>query len=114
MSALHLVAKNDQSGISTRQYSLTTQPGTELSLWLLNSRKAKKAREVVLTVIDEEGWTNSPAGFLWRHTEAPDVSGLRTEMEAAPVALAFFLPREVSSERWRQDTKYRTGIRRRC
>ena len=108
------LAKDDRHGVRQRWYSLTTQPGVELLLCVVQDSKVRKPAEVVLEVLDSASWTNSPASFLWSGvTSAVGLESLRRQMQKEKVALAFFAPRLVEPTNAFLDPKKWTQIRRR-
>jgi hypothetical protein len=93
---------------------VTVQRNVDLRLYVLQDSKVKKPEEVLLTVLDTDSWTNSPARYLWLgggSTEA--VAALRQEMQAGKLALAFFVPRGVDPSEWPRDPKKSNHTRRR-
>ena len=65
-------------------------------------------------MLDEEGWTNSPARFLWLGGgTAEATAALRQEMQSGKLALAFVAPRGVEPSKWMSDSKKAIQIRRR-
>jgi hypothetical protein len=87
-----------------------------VSPWLLvvQDARVKKPGKVLLTVLDAESWTNSPARFLWLGGgSAEATAALRQELQTGKLALAFFAPRGVEPSQWLSDPKKAIQIRRR-
>ncbi|HOX55866.1 MAG TPA: acetylxylan esterase [Candidatus Paceibacterota bacterium] len=101
-------------GLRVRACRLNIQTGVSPWLWTLQDPKVKRPEKVLLTVLDAEGWTNSPARWLWLGGGTPEAqASLRREMQAGKLALAFFAPREVEPARWQAEKKRANQVRRR-
>jgi hypothetical protein len=109
-----LNARSDEGGVRVRWYTFYSQP--EVWRWLLvvMDAKVKKPGKVVLTALDAESWSNSPAKGLWLSGGTTETyADLRKEMQAGKSALAFFAPREVEPAKWQSDKKKANQVRRR-
>ena len=85
-----------------------------LRLLVLQDAKVKKPEKVLLTVLDAESWTNSPARCLWLGGGTAEArAALRQEMQTGKLALAFFAPRGVEPSKWLSDPKKANQVRRR-
>jgi len=115
----HGPAANAERCVSSREgsvraevYEFASQPKVNLRLYVLRDTKAAKPETVLLTVLDAEGWTNSPARYLWLGGEATGTAaGLRQAMQQA--VLVFFAPRAVEPLESLRDPKKATEFRRR-
>lgn len=111
---LELRERADRAGLRVGVYVLESQPAVKLPLWVLQAPKIRRPEQVLLTVLDAERWTNSPAKGLWQGGEAPETDAhLRQEIQAGKLALAFFAPREVEPASWQTDPKLARQVRRR-
>jgi dienelactone hydrolase len=109
-----LTTQATQGGVRLRAYDFRSQPDVNLMLYVLQDPKVKRPAEVLLTVLDAEGWTNSPAKQLWRGDGRPEnLSDLRHEMQSRKIALAFFAPRGVEPSKLLTDPKRAIHNRRR-
>ncbi len=109
-----LARHTTESGVRLERYVVDSQPDVTLPLLVLHDPKVKRPEHVLLTVLDAQSWTNSAAKQLWlggATTEA--MAGLRQEMRARKLALAFFAPRGVDPSRLLSDPKKADQIRRR-
>jgi len=109
-----LVSHATQSGVRLERYVVDSQPDVSLWLLVLHDAKAKRPEHVLLTVLDAQSWTNSPAKQLWlggSTTEA--MASLQHEMQARKLALAFFAPRGVEPSALPSNAKKVDQIRRR-
>jgi hypothetical protein len=71
-----------------------------LLLFVLQDPKVKRPEEVLLTVLDAESWTNSPAKQLWLGGGTPEsLAVLRQEMQSRKLALALFAPHRAAWSR---------------
>ena len=106
--------QSTESGLRCQAYAFDSQPNVPLWLLVLRDAKVKKPEKVLLTVLDAESWTNSPAKHLWLGGgTAEATAALRQEMQTQKLALAFFAPRGVEPSHWLNDPKKATQIRRR-
>jgi dienelactone hydrolase len=106
--------KTTESGLRCQAYAFDSQPNVPLWLLVLRDSKVKKPEKVLLTVLDAESWTNSPARHLWLGGGTVEATAaLRQEMRTGKLALAFFAPRGVEPSHWLSDPKKATQIRRR-
>jgi hypothetical protein len=111
---LKLDGKSNRDGLRVEAYTFDSQPDVNLRLLVVQDAKVKKPGKVLMTVLDAEGWTNSPARFLWLGGAADEaMSALRQEMHTGKLALAFFAPRGVEPSKWLSDPRKATQIRRR-
>jgi dienelactone hydrolase len=109
-----LTSQATQGGLRLRTYAFSSQPDVTLSLFVLQDPKVKRPEEVLLTVLDAESWTNSPAKQLWLSGGTPEnLSALRQEMQSRKLALAFFAPRDVEPSKLLGDPKKAIHVRRR-
>jgi dienelactone hydrolase len=109
-----LTTQATQGGVRIRTYDFRSQPDVNLVLFVLQDPKVKWPAEVLLTVLDAESWTNSPAKQLWLGDGRPEnLSDLRHEMQSRKLALAFFAPRGVEPSKLLSDPKKATHVRRR-
>jgi dienelactone hydrolase len=109
-----LASHATQSGVRLERYSVDSQPDVTLSLLVLHDPRVKRPEHVLLTVLDAESWTNSPAKQLWLGGSATEaMADLRQEMQARKLALAFFAPRGVEPGTLPSDPKKADHIRRR-
>ena len=60
-----LATQATQGAVRLRTYEFDSQPNVNLRLFVLQDPKVKRPEEVLLTVLDAESWTNSPAKQLW-------------------------------------------------
>jgi dienelactone hydrolase len=81
-------------GLRVETYHLETQPGVLLRVYFVHDTRIRKPEKVILTVLDSNAWSNSPAKALWLGGELPVVS-LKSQMQEQKAALAFFAPRMV-------------------
>jgi len=109
-----LTTQATQGGVRLRTYDFRSQPEVNLMLIVLQDPKVKRPAEVLLTVLDAEGWTNSPAKQLWLGGgTAESTAVLRQEMQSRRLALAFFAPRGVEPNTGLSDAKKAIHVRRR-
>ncbi|MBC8097152.1 MAG: dienelactone hydrolase family protein [Akkermansiaceae bacterium] len=106
-------------------WDFTSQDNVRLRLYLLENVVGPKAEVVVLTVLDDAGWTNwlRNAGSLFADELNQELGGIRfssavkaaTEWkgELKQKALAFFAPRGVGLNAWSGGEPAQTKIRRR-
>jgi dienelactone hydrolase len=103
-----------EGGMRLKAYEFASQPHVDLWLFVLQDAKVRRPEKVLLTVLDTEDWTNSPARYLWLGGgSAEAVTALRLEMQARRVALAFFAPRGVDPSTWPRILKKSNEMRRR-
>ena len=111
---LELSGQAAKAGLRCQAYAFDSQPDVSLRLLVVQDAKVKKPTKILLTVLDEEGWTNSPARFLWLGGgTAEATAALRQEMQSGKLALAFVAPRGVEPSKWMSDSKKAIQIRRR-
>jgi hypothetical protein len=111
---LRLDGQSTENGLRIQSYAFDSQPDVNLRLLMVQDAKVKKPGKVLLTVLDAESWTNSPARFLWLGGgTAEAIAALRQEMQIGKLALAFFAPRGVEPSKWLSDPRKATHIRRR-
>ena len=55
----------ENMGLRCQVCVLSPQPGVSLSLYLIQNAKTPKPEKILLTILDSESWTNSPAWNLW-------------------------------------------------
>jgi dienelactone hydrolase len=104
----------DENGVRMRAYDFDSQPNVDLYLFVLQDAKVRKPQRVVLTVLDAESWTNSPAKHVWLSGPTPEaVAALRREMQFGKAALAFFAPRGVERGGWPSQPAKAAQLRRR-
>jgi len=109
-----LTRQATQDGVRLRTYALSSQPDVNLFLFVLQDPKVKRAAEVLLTVLDAESWTNSPAKQLWLGGGTPEnLSALRQQMQSRKLALVFFAPRDAEPSKLLSDPKEANHVRRR-
>ncbi len=109
-----LATQATQGAVRLRTYEFSSQPNVNLRLFVLQDSKVKRPAEVLLTVLDAEGWTNSPAKQLWLGGGTPmALDALRQEMQSRKIAMAFFAPRDVEPSKLLSDSKKAIHIRRR-
>jgi len=109
-----LTSQATQGGVRLRTYAFSSQPDVNLPLFVLHDPKVKRPEEVLLTVLDAESWTNSPAKQLWLGGGTPEsLAALRQEMQSRNLALAFFAPRGVEPSKLLTDPKRAIHDRRR-
>jgi hypothetical protein len=103
-----------ENGLRLQAYVFDSQTEVSLRLLVVRDARVKKPGKVLLTVLDAESWTNSPARFLGLGGgTAKEMAVLRQEMQNGRVALAFFAPRGVEPSHWLSDPKKASQIRRR-
>lgn len=91
---------------------LETQPGIRLRLYLVQSAEPARPQRVLLTILDAQSWTNSPARGLWNGAaELPEE--LRSELAQGHTALAFFAPRGIEASQTPGDAQAAQRARRR-
>src|ERR1017187_5563428 len=61
---LKLDGKSNRDGLRVEAYTFDSQPDVNLRLLVVQDAKVKKPGKVLMTVLDAESWTNSPARFL--------------------------------------------------
>jgi dienelactone hydrolase len=103
-----------EGGVRLRAYGFDSQPNVDLWLFVFQDAKVKRPEKVLLTVLDAESWTNSPARYLWLGGgSAEAAAAMRQEMQTRKLALAFFAPRGVDPSKWPHDLKKSNHVRRR-
>src|ERR1019366_3566303 len=108
------ICKSNHDGLRCEAYTFDSQPDVNLRLLVVQDAKVKRPAKVLLTVLDAESWTNSPASFLWLSGGADETrAALRQQMQTGKLALAFFAPRGVEPSKWLSDPKKANQIRRR-
>ncbi len=114
VAKLELGIISTEPGLRCQGYTFDSQPEVDSWLMVLQDPKVKKPAKVLLTVLDAESWTNSPARFLWLggQTNAA-MTALRQEMQTGKLALAFFAPRGVEPGKGRREPKKEDQMRRR-
>jgi hypothetical protein len=109
-----LTGQSTEHGLRCQAYAFDSQPDVSLRLLVLQDAKVKKPEQVLLTVLDTESWTNSPAKWMWLGgATAPEMADLQQQMRTRKLALAFFAPRGVEPGKWPRDPKKATQTRRR-
>jgi dienelactone hydrolase len=109
-----LYGHSTEGGIRLKAHGFASQPNVNLWLFVLQDTKVKKPERVLLTVLDAETWTNSPARHLWLGGGSADVvATLRHRMQTGKLALAFFAPRGVDPSSWPRTLKKSNEMRRR-
>jgi dienelactone hydrolase len=109
-----LIEQSKGDGLRYQTYTFDSQPEVSLRLLVLRDAKVKKPEQVLLTVLDTESWTNSPAKWIWLGSgTAAERADLQQQMRTRKLALAFFAPRGVEPGTWPRDPKMATQIRRR-
>jgi hypothetical protein len=95
--------------------SVYTVPATvPLSVYVLQDSSVRKPVRVVLNVLDQEDWTNSPARFLWEKREDPEMlAATRGKLRAEKAVYAYFAPTGVDPRCWNADPKKWSHMRRR-
>lgn len=112
-SAPELVSMQKTKGLRYASYRFSTQPGIEVQLYIISSSRAPK--EVVLTALDTQTWTNSPLRALWEQSNADEISPQISRQllgTADKAALAFFVPRAVEPVAWVTNKARLTQVRR--
>lgn len=101
-------------GLRHETYLLAIQPGIVLPLHVLRDSGVRKPQRVVLTVLNEAGWTNGLARSVFDGSGLDQsAAGLRADMRASEQALAFFAPRGIDPAGWPQKPAQATQVRRR-
>jgi dienelactone hydrolase len=109
-----LTSQATQDGVHLRTYTFSSQPDVNLFLFVLQDPKVKRPAEVLLTVLDADSWTNSPAKQLWLGGGTPEsLDALRQQMQSRKLALAFFAPRDLEPSNLLSDPKKANHVRRR-
>jgi dienelactone hydrolase len=109
-----LNGQTTENGLRCRAYAFDSQPDVSLRLVVVQDAKVKKPETVLLTVLDAQSWTNSPAKWLWLGDgTAETMAALQQEMRTRKLALAFIAPRGVEPGKWQSETKKANQIRRR-
>jgi dienelactone hydrolase len=109
-----LTTQATQGGVRLRTYAFSSQPDVNLLLIVLQDPKVKRPEEVLLTVLDPESWTNSPAKQLWLSGGTAEcTAALRQDMQSRKLALAFFAPRGVEPSKLLSDPRKADHVRRR-
>jgi cephalosporin-C deacetylase-like acetyl esterase len=112
--ALKLSGQSSENGLRCQAYAFDSQPDVNLRLLVLHDAKVKRPEKVLLTVLDNQSWTNAPARWLWLGGgTVEDWARLQQEMRTRKMALAFIAPREVEPSKWLSDPKKSNHIRRR-
>ena len=101
---------SDEGGLRMSDLHVRQPAGGEpVVCWWLQDPKVKQPEKVLLTVLDAESWTNSPAKWLWLGGGTPEAyADLRREMQAGKLALAFFAPRGVEPASGKRTRRRRT------
>ncbi len=108
------LASRELEGCRITRYSIPSQPGVNLDLWLAREAGAEETETTILTILDSSTYTNSPAKGLWLGDPASiRWSELRQEMRSRKAALAFVAPRLVAPAPFLDSDKKLTRIRRR-
>jgi dienelactone hydrolase len=110
-------------GVRLNVYTFESQPLVEGRLYVLHLPKFKRPEQVVLEVLDAEGWTNFAARMPWpvegganTLSEAEMKSrleNLRRELEAGKTVVAYFAPRGIGPTAWTTAGKKDSQVRRR-
>src|ERR1035437_9960121 len=109
-----LIEQSKGDGLRYQTYTFDSQPEVSMRLLVLQDAKVRKPEQVLLTVLDAESWTNSPAKWIWlRSGTAAERADLQQQLRTRKLALAFFAPRGVEPGTWPSDPKMATQIRRR-
>jgi hypothetical protein len=108
----------EQGGVEICHYSLPIQPGVQPVLIVVRESRNRKTEQLILTVLDSESWTNSPARSLWGPLSEMQalktaVASFRQQLRLQKCALAFFAPRDVEPTPWLGDPKEAIHVRRR-
>lgn len=108
-------ARQETAGLRLQAGEFESQPGIRLPLYVLQHPKVRRPERVVLTVLDEAGWTNLLAAVPALGGDVPNAAteALRAEMLAGKAALVFLPPRGIGPTAWSGDAKKQTHIRRR-
>lgn len=101
-----------EDGIRCDAYELTAQTGVPLQLFLVQHKRIIRPQKVILTVLDSDTRTNSPASKFWTGWTPEGRAALRERLKER-CALAFFAPRGLEPSAWMQDPKKVIQIRRR-
>ncbi len=110
-----LCGRSDKDGLRREVYLVEAQPGVPLKLYLVRP-KARRAKQIVLQVLDAQTWTNSPAKALWLDPDSPGrelPSQLALQVKKEQTVLAFFAPRAVEPAKWMSKPGKLTQVRRR-
>ena len=109
-----LYGHSTENGLRCRWYGFDSQPDVGLWLLVVQDAKVKKPEKVLLTVLDAQSWTNSPAKWLWLNgATAEKMATLQQEMRTRKLALAFIAPRGVPPSKWLREPKKSNQLRRR-
>jgi hypothetical protein len=109
-----LIARSRQKGIQVETYELDAQPGIQLQVFVLHDSKVRKPQRVILSVLDAESWTNSPARCVWLGGATQEMTEeLRRQMQQDHSVLAFCAPRGVGATRWLAEPAKAAQVRRR-
>jgi hypothetical protein len=107
-------SQSTENGLRCEAYAFESQTDVPLRLLVLQDAKVKKPEQVLLTLIDTESWTNSPAKWVWLGGgTTAERADLQQDMRTRKLALAFFAPRGVEPGTWPSDPKKATQTRRR-
>ncbi len=111
---LKLNGESTENGLRCRAYAFDSQLDVPLRLLVLQDTTVKEPRQLLLTVLDAESWTNSPARCLWLGGgTAEALAALQREMQTGKLALAFFAPRGIEPSNWLSNPRKANQIRRR-
>ena len=109
-----LIARSRDEGIRRETYELDAQPGIQLQVFVLHDTKVGKPQRLVLTVLDAESWTNSPARGVWLGAATQEMTAeLRRQMQQDHSVLAFCSPRGVGATHWLAEPAKAVQVRRR-
>jgi len=116
-SAPELVSTRTLEGIQLTHYSLQSQPGVSLDLYLLHSPTLKEPELITLNVLDQKGWKDFAAMALTGDPLPPsaraDLASQSAMLLARPWVMAYLAPRGIGPTSWSHGLKKDTQSERR-
>jgi hypothetical protein len=106
-------AKTSHNDLRVQAFSIQTQPGIDLPLFVVRRDNIKSIKEITLNILDSQTWSNSPASPVWLGGGTSDSWKILSQDLKGGTALAFFAPRAVPPGNWTTDPKKLVQIRRR-
>jgi dienelactone hydrolase len=121
---IHRVFSVKREGIQFSAYDFTSQPNVHLRLYLTSRAGLAKPEEIILNILDEQGWSKWLAGMRVgfknelsdQKLPEPDKNAFRSFQERLMISnlvLAYIAPRGIGPDAWNDDERKQIQIRRR-
>ncbi len=104
-------SSTERGGLALREYSFLSQEHVSLPLFVVAPASVKGKEDVLLRVLDEEGWERWGARLDWSPSGLSDEE-LETHFDSSKTQV-FAVPRGIGPTAWSGNEKKQTQIRRR-